>query len=70
MFGDFSLKDTLQTFFIFSTFSVLPETKEAGTKKKLIMNKFPLIHVEKIFYLQHISLALYIQLMRFQINVE
>lgn len=39
-------------------------------KKRLIMNKFPLIHVAKIFYLQHISLGLYIQLMRFQINVK
>lgn len=34
------------------------------------MNKFSLIHVAKIFYLQHISLGLYIQLMRFQINVK
>lgn len=34
------------------------------------MNKFSLIHVAKIFYLQPISLGLYIQLMRFQINVK
>lgn len=34
------------------------------------MNTFSLIHVAKIFYLQHISLGLYIQLMRFQINVK
>ena len=41
-----------------------------GGEKRLIMNTFPLIHAAKIFYLQLISLGLYIQLMRFQINVE
>lgn len=39
-------------------------------KKRLIMNKFSLLHVAKIFYLLHISLGLYTQLMRFQINVK
>lgn len=34
------------------------------------MNTFPFIHTAKIFYLQCISLGLYIQLMRFQINVK
>ena len=39
-------------------------------KKRLIMNTFSLIHVAKISYLQPISLGLYKQLMRFQINVK
>ncbi len=51
------------------TFTKLCARNESG-KKRLIMNKFPLIHVAKIFYLQHISLGLYIQLMRFQIHVK
>lgn len=34
------------------------------------MNTFSLIHGAKIFYIQHISLGLYIKLMRFQIHVK
>lgn len=58
--------DTLQTFI------KLCAGNGSGGKKRLIMNKFSLsvIHVAMIFYLQHISLGLYIQLMRFQINVK
>lgn len=64
----FTLKMTVDTL---QTFTKLVLTVEVeGEKKRLIMNKFSLIHVAKIFYLQHISLGLYIQLMRFQINVE
>lgn len=55
--------DTLQTF-------TKLNTGNGRRKKRLIMNSFSLIHMAKIFYLQHISVGLYIQLMRFQINVK